>query len=274
LRGISRASLAEVKEHLAATLSGPGAADGAGVTVGDELFAVVHLLDHEHALRRALSNPAKPGGEKAAVVGSLLTGQVSAATAELTAAAVRLRWSSPRDLTDALEQLAVTSLVTAADAQGKLDELEDELFRFGRMVAAQPELRLALSNPLLSPERKRDLLDSLLRGKVTDVTLRLITEAAEHPRGRSLESGIEEYARLAAERRERLVAIVRTANELTAAQRGRLVTALAATYGHEVHLNVVLDPHLVGGLSVQLGDEVIDGTVASRLATARRRLAG
>ncbi len=245
-----------------------------GVTVGDELFAVVHLLDREHALRRALSNPAKPGDEKSAVVESLLTDEVSPATAELAAAAVRLRWSSPRDLTDALEELAVNALVTAADAQGKLDELEDELFRFGRMVAAQPDLRLALSNPLLPPDRKRDLLTSLLRGKVTDVTLRLLTEAAEHPRGRSLESGIDEYARLAAERRERLVAVVRTSSELSAAQRGRLATALAAVYGHEVHLNVVLEPRLVGGLSVQLGDEVIDGTVISRLETARRRLAG
>ncbi|HUK73722.1 MAG TPA: F0F1 ATP synthase subunit delta [Streptosporangiaceae bacterium] len=273
MRGISRASLAEVKEHLTAALAGRPAADGTAMSVGDELFAVVRLLDREHALRRALSNPAKPGEEKAAVAEALLGGKVSPATAEITAAAVRLRWSSPRDLTDGLEQLAVAALVTAADAQGKLDDLEDGLFRFGRVVAAQPELRLALSNPLLPPERKHDLLTSLLARKVTDVSLRLISEAAEHPRGRSLESSLEEYARLAAERRERVVAIVRTATELSAAQRGRLVTALAAVYGHEVHLNVVIDARLVGGLSVQVGDEVIDGTVVSRLETARRRLA-
>lgn len=274
MRGVSRASLAEAAQHLATALSGSAAGDGTAMRVGEDLFAVVHLLDREHALRRALADPAKPGDEKAAVAGALLAGKVSPAAAEFTAAVVRLRWSSPRELADALAQLAVTALVTDADARGKLDDLEDELFRFSRVVAAQPELRIALSNPLLPPERKHDVLTSLLEGKVTDVSLLLISEAAEHPRGRSLDANLEEYARLAAQWRQRLVAVVRTTTELSARQRARLAATLAAAYGHEVHLNVVLDPGVVGGLSVQVGDEVIDGTVASRLAAVRRRLVG
>jgi F-type H+-transporting ATPase subunit delta len=273
LRGTSRASLAEVKERLAEAV-GDASSRERIATVGDELFAVVHLLDHEHGLRRALADPAKPADEKAAVVTALLAGKVSPATVELTAAAVRLRWSSPRDLVDALEQLAVSALVADAEAAGKLDDLEDELFRFGRVVAAEPSLRAALSDPAASPERKRDLLATLLGGKVTQQALRLTSEAAQHPRGRSLEKNLDEYARLAAERRQRLVAVVRTATRLSDEQRRRLAAALAAAYGHEVHLNVVLDPGVVGGLSVQVGDEVIDGTVATRLAAVRRRLAG
>jgi F-type H+-transporting ATPase subunit delta len=274
VRGVSRASLAEAKEQLAAALAGPAAADGTALAVGSDLLAVVHLLDREHALRRALSDPAKPAGEKAAVVEQLLAGQVSPVAVELTAAAVRLRWSAPRDLADALEQLAVTALMIAADAQGQLDDVEDELFRFSRVVAAETDLRVALADPFTPPERKHELLALLLEGKVPEVTMRLIAEAAEYPRGRSLEKSLEEYMRLAAQRRQRVVAVVRTATELSAGQRARLATALAAAYGHEVQLNMVLDPQVVGGLAIQVGDEVIDGTVASRLETVRRRLAG
>ncbi len=273
MKSTSRASLAEVKQRLAEVVD-DAASRPQAATIGDELFAVVHLLDQQHGLRRALADPAKPAAEKAAVVGALLDGQVSPATVELTAAAVRLRWSGPRDLVDALDQLAVATLVADAEAEGQLDDLEDELFRFGRVVAAEPGLRSALSDAAASPERKRDLLTTLLGGKVTQQALRLITEAAQHPRGRSLDKNLDDYARLAAERRQRVVAVVRTATRLSDEQRRRLAAALAAAYGHEVHLNVVLDPGVTGGLSVQVGDEVIDGTVATRLAAVRRRLAG
>jgi F-type H+-transporting ATPase subunit delta len=273
MRGASRASLAEMKEHLGETI-GAAADVERSAALGDELFAVVHLLDREHSLRRALSDPSKPADEKAAVTASLLNGKVSPGAAELIASAVRLRWSAPRDLADALAQLAVTAFVASAEADGKLDDLEDELFRFGRVVAAEPGLRAALSDPSASAVRKRDLLAGLLRGKATEQAIRLITEAASHPRGRSLEANLEEYAGLAAQRRERLVAVVRTATQLSGEQRQRLAAALAAAYGHEVHLNVVLDPGVIGGLSVQVGDEVVDGTVASRLEALRRRLAG
>src|SRR6266571_544909 len=278
MRGASRASLAELKERLAAELPEPTRADETASQVartaaalGEELFAFVHLLDREHGLRRTLSDPARSADQKAALVRALLEGKVAAAAAELAAAAAALRWSRPRDLTDAVEQLAVMAHLISAEAQGKLDDLEDELFRFGRVVAAEPRLRGALSDPSAAPERKRALLAELLEAKVTEPTLRLITEAAQYPRGRSLDRSLDEYARLAAERRQRLVAVVRTAAALTDAQRSRLAAALAETYGHEVHLNVVLDPGVIGGLSVEVGGEVIDATVASRLKTLRRR---
>ena len=103
--------------------------------------------------------------------------------------------------------------------------------------------------------------------------MRLITQATLQARGRTLDASLEEFARLAAERRERLVAEVHVAIALTAAQRRRLAAALAASYGHDVHLNIVLDPKVIGGMSVQIAGERIDGTMASRLAGLRRRLA-
>jgi F-type H+-transporting ATPase subunit delta len=271
VRGASRASLAELTERLRQVLAGPQARDQAA-SAADGLFAVVQLFDREHGLRRALSDPAKPAGEKAAVAEALLTGKVPAEAVTLTSEAASRRWSRPRDLPDALEETAVRAAVIGADAADQLDDLEDELFRFSRVVEANPPLRAALADPGLPRDRKRSLVAALLEGKVTAATLQLVTEAAMFPRGRSLEANLDAYARLAAQQRERLVAVVRTATELGPAQRDRLAAALARIYGREVHLNVVLDPGVIGGLSVRIADDVIDGTVAGRLETVRRRL--
>ncbi len=164
--------------------------------------------------------------------------------------------------------------ISAAAERGRhLDDLEDQLFRFGRVVAGAPDLRSALSNPQVPARYKQQLLGTLLEGKVTPDTLRLVDEAAVHSRGRSLDASLAEYARLAAQWRQRLIAVVRVALQLTARQRERLVSALEAAYGHEIHLDVIVDPGVLGGMSIQIGDEFIDGSVVSRLSTLRRRLA-
>lgn len=271
MRGASRASFADLTERLAA-------ADITSATVAtrlaDELFAVVGLLDTEHGLRRALSDPGKPAAGKAAVASALLHGKVTQRAESFVVAAAEARWAASVEMTDALEQLAVEVMVIAADAEGTLDDLEDELFRFGRVVAANPDLRAALADPAMPSEGKRELLRELLAGKVTPVSLRMITQVVTHPRGRSLSAALELCAGIAARRRQQLIAVVRSAVELTASQRRRLTEALAATYGHRIHLNVVQDPSVLGGISVQIGDELIDATTASRLAEVRRRLAG
>ena len=244
MRGASGASLAEASDQLSAAATDKATAD----TLGDELFAVARLLDSEHGLRRALTDPARSAEAKTSLIRSLLTGKVSAATLDLVSDLVSNRWSAPRDLADAAEELAARAVVISADRSRKLDDLEDELFRFGRVVAAQPDLRGALSDPYLPDDRKRGLIGALLDGKVTPAAEKLITQAALDPRGRTLENSLEDYARLAA--------------------------ALAAIYGHEVHLNIVLDAHVIGGMSIQVGDEFIDASVVSRLAVLRRKLAG
>lgn len=269
MRGISRASLAEVEDRLGPVTTSPREA----VAVGDELFAVAGLLASQSALRRALSDPSRPPEARSGLASSLLGGKVSDATVGLIAAVAAARWSAPGDLAEAVEQLAVQAIVAAAEQEDRLDDLEDELFRFGRIVASEPALRMALTNPFLSADAKRELLGQLLAGKVTPEAQRLIVLAAVNPLGRSLDVSLDEYARLAARRRERLVAEVHVAVALTEQQRGRLAAALATTYGHQVHLNVVLDPRVEGGLTVRVGDELIDGSVATRLAEARRRLA-
>jgi F-type H+-transporting ATPase subunit delta len=269
MRGISRASLAELEERLTPITASAATA----APLGNELFTVAGLLYSQPALRRALADPSRPADARSALAASLLTGRVSEATTSLVAAAVAARWSLPGDLTDAVEQLAAEAIVAAADAEGRLDELEDELFRFSRVVASQPELRIVLTNPFVSADTKRALLEHLLAGKVTPEALRLITEATVSPLGRSVDVSLEHYAQLAARRRELLVAEVRAAVALTSQQRARLAATLATAYGHQVHLNVVLDPKVAGGMTVRVGDDLIDGSVATRLAGARRKLA-
>ena len=267
MRGASRASYAELREQLSAEARGVVTAE----RVGDELFAVVRLLDDEHGLRRALADPTKPSDEKRAVVGRLLHGKVSAPTERLVTEAVAASWATPGELSDALEQLAVEALTIVAQNENSLDDLEDDLFRFGRLVSAQPGLRSALIGTT-SPEAKASLLAGLLSDKVSAVSLSLITQVLTHPRGRSPQAVLDLCASIAARRREQLIAVVRVATELSAAQRRRLADALTNAYGQGIHLNVVHDPAVIGGMSVQIGDELVDGTAASRLAEVRRKL--
>ena len=269
MRGASRASYAELRERLAATV--PGAPIAA--QVGDELFAVTRLLDSEHGLRRSLADPTKPGEEKAALVTRLLRGRIAETTVDLVAEAAAARWGSSGDLADAIEQLAIEALTLAAQFDGTLDDLEDDLFRFGRVVSGQPQLRTALVGPVSEPA-KQGLLRDLLATKVSTTSLSLITQLLTHPRGRSPQVALDLAASIAARRREELIAVVRVATELTPQQRQRLGRMLAAQHGRAIHLNVVLDPAVIGGMSVQIGDELIDGTAASRLAEVRRKLAG
>jgi F-type H+-transporting ATPase subunit delta len=270
MRGASRASFAQLREQLAAENITSG---GVATRLADELFGVVGLLDSVHGLRRSLSDPGKPADLKGQVASALLRGKVTRRTENLVVAAVQSRWASPGDMVDAIEQLAIEAMVIAAESRDVLDDLEDELFRFGRVVAGQPDLRAALADSSLPNDRKQALLDALLDGKVTAVTLGLISQMVAHPRGRPLHVALEMCADIAARRRQQLIAVVRAAVELSAGQRGRLAEALAASYGHRVHLNVIVDPSVVGGISIQIGDELIDGTAATRLAEVRRRLA-
>jgi F-type H+-transporting ATPase subunit delta len=268
MRGISRTSLAEVEERLAPLTASPETA----MSLGEELFSVAGVLATQSALRRALSDPSRSARARADLATSVLQGKVSDDAAGLVAAVASARWSSPRDVTDAVEQLAAQAVIAAAEHEGRLDDLEDELFRFGRVVASQPELRMALTSPFVDADAKSQLLADLLAQKVSPEALRLITQAAIQTLGRSLDVSLEDYARLAARRRERLVAEVHVAAPLSDEQRERLAAALAAAYGHQVHLNVVLDPRVSGGMTIRVGDELIDGSVATRLASARRRL--
>ncbi|MFD9794048.1 F0F1 ATP synthase subunit delta [Streptomyces sp. NPDC059070] len=271
MNGASREALAAARERLDALMDHTSV-DAA--KLAEELAAVTALLDREVSLRRVLTDPAQPAEAKAELAGRLLGGQVGGETTDLVSGMVRSRWSQSRDLVDALEELANTADFTAAQKAGALDDVEDELFRFGRIIASDTGLRSALTNRAASASAKGELLRSLLDGKANPATARLVARLVTKPRGRSLEAGLESLSKLAAERRERMVAVVTSAVPLTDVQKQRLGAALAKVYGRQMHLNLDVDPAVLGGITVRVGDEVIDGTVAQRLDEASRRLAG
>ncbi|MFC6082216.1 F0F1 ATP synthase subunit delta [Sphaerisporangium aureirubrum] len=269
MRGLSRSSFATVEERFNAV-----AATADLGRLAADLHGVAVLLDREHALRRNLSDPARHAEQKAEVARMLLGAKVSEAAMETVVAAVSARWSRSADLADALERLSVIASAAEGESHGMLDDVEDELFRFGRIVEANPRLRMVLADISVPAEAKGRLVAELLEGKVTPVTLGLVTRLVGYPRGRSLETGLNEYIWLVAEQRQQLVAVVRSAVPLTDAQKRRLADWLRTTYGRDVHLNTEVDSRVIGGFSVRLGDEMIDTTIAGRIEEVRRRLAG
>ncbi|MET7638474.1 F0F1 ATP synthase subunit delta [Streptomyces sp. NPDC005438] len=271
MNGASREALATAREQVNA-LTESTSVDA--TKLADDLAAVTALLDREVSLRRVLTDPAQPGERKAELVGRLLGGQVGGEAADLVSGMVRSRWSSPRDLVDAIEELADYADLIAAERAGALDDVEDELFRFNRTVASSTDLRSALTSRTASGSAKVELLSRLLGGRAKPATERLVTRLVTQPRGRSLEGGLEDLSKLAAERRDRSVATVTSAVPLSDQQKDRLGSVLARLYGRQVHLNLDVDPTVLGGITVRIGDEVINGSIADRLEEANRRMAG
>jgi F-type H+-transporting ATPase subunit delta len=266
LRGAS----AEALRELTGSLGSSGTLEDQA-KLGRDLFGVVGILRGDAALRRALTDNSVEGDSKAGLATAVFGKAVVDKAASLVADAASRRWTSSADLATTLERLAVIATVRSAGAKGK--QVGDELFGVRRMVDTSPELRSALSDPSRTSADRSGLLAGLIAGKVETATETLVAEAVSRGRG-SVDSALDEYLELSAEALEEMVATVHTARELSDADERRLSDALSKQYSTTVQLHVVLDPDLIGGLKVEIGDDVIDGTVSSRLDDARRRVAG
>lgn len=270
MHGSSRQALHTVRERLTELAGQTDASAMSGL--GEGLLSVVRLLDREGNLRRTLGDPALDGQAKQQLVQGLLGSQLDQAALDLLQQVVAQRWSSARELVDAVEVLGITAVFLVAESAGELDAVEDELFRFARTLSGEPELRAVLTDRGLDVERKQALIDGLLDGKVKAGTKRIVQALVITPRGRTLEDGLEDFARLAADVRSRTLATVTTAVPLEDTQRERLQASLSAQLGRQVHIQSEIDPRVVGGVLVRVGDEVIDGSTRHRLAEARRTL--
>ncbi|WP_409485159.1 F0F1 ATP synthase subunit delta [Arsenicicoccus dermatophilus] len=266
MQGASRGALVESRRTLQGVLD--SGTDWSRLS--DDLFAMTSVLDGSATLRRAFADPTRDAESKRVLARRLFDGKVTPAAITVLSAVTAQRWSTERDLSDAVELLAVETQVAMAVAGGRADDVEEQLFRFERAVAGAPALREALADGQAPVESKARLIERLLYGKVHPETGRLIHQAVTAGRGRTLSSTIEEYLAVAAERRDQLSAVVTVAAPLTAQQQARLAAALGRTYGRTVLLKVVLDPEVVGGIRVQIGDEVVDGTIVTKLDAARR----
>jgi len=270
LQAASRESLADLNARLDVFVDQVGAADLN--RLADQLFSVARLLSGETTLRRHLADPSVAEEARTGLVQRLLGSQLDRPALEAVAAAVAARWSRPVDLVDALEALARNAVLGSADKGQRLDEVEDELFRFGRILDREPDLSALLADTGRPLDGRLGLLDRVLAGKVTPATATLLRQAVSLPRGRHLDVIAEELAELAAARRELSVARVTTPVRLTPDQEQRLTGSLSRLYGRPMSLQVELDESLLGGLVVRVGGEVIDGSVAGRIEAARRHL--
>lgn len=239
--------------------------------LAEELFAVVDVLDQQPALRRALTDPGLEPDARGAVIDALFGQRISPATVQVLREAAGKRWGSASGLAAALERQGVRAVFINAQQSSTLEQVEDELFRFSRVVDADGALRAALADRSASLTARRDLVGDLLTGKADAATVYLARRAVA-ARTRSFELTMRGYLTLAAAQRDRAVARVVVASPLTGEQYERLTGVLGRQLGRAVSLQVVVDPTIVGGVRVTVGDEIIDGTVSGRLEHARRQL--
>jgi F-type H+-transporting ATPase subunit delta len=264
----SRESFAEAVDKLGADT---GTATAAQLTtIADEILSVAGILRTEPRLRRALIDPSRRGADRAELLKSLLAGKVSATALDVLATLVAGRWSTPNELLDATERLGTDAVLESAAKSDKLGEVEDELFRFGQIVSGNSQLAVTLSDPGAPVDRRVKLVDDLLKGRSQPVTLRLIEVALEGYGGRSFETSLSRLVELTAAKRDRQVAYVTVAKPLDDAEEERLSAKLSDIYGRQVSLKVDVDPSIIGGISVQVGSDLYDGTILRRLNQARQ----
>ncbi len=265
LRGAS----AEARRELVSHAGKAGTLDETAV-LGEQLLAIARVLRAQPALRRVCTDASVQPEAKAALADNVFSGKVNGQALDVARTAVQQRWTSSRDLAEVLEELGIQALVRSAGAQAP--RVSDELFAIAQLVEHTPELRDALSDPARSDDDKAALLESMFDGKVLPATLRLLCQAerSEMPMVRAL-AAVE---KVAAEVQDELLAVVHTAKPLDPTEITRLTQALGKAYDATVHLHIVEDPSLIGGLRIEIGDDVIDGSVASKLDIARRRIAG
>lgn len=241
---------------------------------GDQLLGVTRFLVDQPRLRRALSDPARTADDREGLLRGLVAGQVGALAIDVVAALVRGRWGSPAELVDGTEQLAVSALLLAAAKDGTLANVEDQLFRFGRLVDGDAGLASALGATGTDPKGRAELVERLLEGKAEPVTAKLAAAACYGIGGRSFHASLAHLVESAAAAHDEAVAYVTVAAPLDEAGERQLAAKLTLVYGLPVTLKVTVDPAIVGGIRVQVGSELWDGSVSRRLDEARQALAG
>lgn len=241
------------------------------LALAEELFAVGRIVGASLQLRTLLSDPAGDADTKRAALAAVVGSSVSAQALGLLETVVSSRWSSDDDLLAGIEDLGLRAVAASAPASA---DIVGELFAFGSSVTSNHELELAIGSKLGDAASKASLVDALLSGKVSAHTLAVVRHLVQQPRGRRIGELISDAASTVADETGSIIATVSSASPLSAAQLTRLQAGLSASHGRQVTVNLVIDPELIGGVRVAIGDDVIDGSVATRLSELRLQLAG
>jgi len=260
----TRAALAVSRRELAST----SAKDG--LVIGEQLFEAGRVLGTSASLRSAFADPAAAPEAKTALVGRLFAGLGEPARSILSTV-VATRWSTQNDLLAGIEELGIRAIARSAPAG---TTIEDELFAFGTAVASNADLELAVSSKLGTNEAKAALVTALLGRGASKHSIAIVRHVVQQPRGRRIAELLSSSATAVADEASLSIATVTSAAPLSAAQLERLGEGLAAKYGRGIRLNQVVDSSIIGGIRVQVGDDMIDGTVSTRLTQLRLQLAG
>ncbi|MGP9539417.1 F0F1 ATP synthase subunit delta [Brachybacterium sp. AOP43-C2-M15] len=269
MRGTSSTSFGEVlRQAESAFAADPGSLE----TCAQELFSVADAIDSSNQLVRVLSDPGRPAEVKEAAVRSLFGDRVSPQTLGSALEVARHRWSEQEDILDALELLGVSALLDLAHSEGALEQVEGELFEISRLIDASGDLTAALDGLRDEPSERSALLRRMLDGRAHRLAVALASRAVGRRTELKPARRVEELARFASERRRRAFAEVSSAVPLNDAQQSRLSAVLSGIYGREIQVNLQIDPDVVGGLRIQVGDDLYDATVLARLSRARSKL--
>jgi F-type H+-transporting ATPase subunit delta len=251
-----------------AALSVPGGTTD--LATGENLFGAGRAIGSSSQLLSALGDAAADPSAKAALVRAVFAREVTPRALELLAVAVSERWSSHDDLLAGIEELGLRASAMSAPAEMSI---EGELFAFGETVSSDDELELALASKLGKVDAKAALVHKLLVGKVSGQTLAIVRHLVQQPRGRRIGELLRHAASVVADQAGTSIATITSAGVLTPGQLARLQKNLQERHGRALTVNQVVDPALVGGVRVQIGDLVIDGSIATRLADLRLQLA-
>jgi F-type H+-transporting ATPase subunit delta len=273
MRSASRLALANLSDRFSTIAK---SLDNNGLSsLSAELVSVAKMLEQEIVVTRYLTVPAEDPAPRVRLIERLISGKVGDPTLDVLRAAVSERWSANSDLVDAIEHVSRQALLEVAEREDQVDEVEDQLFRFSRILDAQPRLAILLGDYAAPAEGRIALLRKVLDSSsvsVNKITIALLSQTVELLRGEPAEEAVNFLTEVAVARRGEIVAQVSAAAELSDAQRTRVTEVLSRIYGHPVTVQLQIDPALLGGLSITVGDEVIDGTLASRLAAAKAQL--
>jgi F-type H+-transporting ATPase subunit delta len=239
------------------------------LATGEQLLAAALVVSGSHELRAALADDTAKDSDRKGIVDAVFGKYTKSARAVLESLATS-RWSSEDDLVAGIEELGIRALASSAP---KTLSIDDELFEFGVAVTSDSELELALGSKLGGVDGKVSLVDALLDGKASKQTIAILKALLAQPRGRRIAELIRYAATIVADESGNGIATITVASPLDAAQRKRVGTALSSQYGRDIRINEIVDPAILGGMRVQVGSEVIDGTISNRVADLRIRLA-
>ncbi|MGO1508403.1 MAG: F0F1 ATP synthase subunit delta [Microbacteriaceae bacterium] len=256
-------------QALAASTAALAQAKDVTLDTAGELFTAARLVGESGQLSGALADPAAPAELRQKVVATVF-GTMSATTQQVVASAASQRWSDADGLVAGIEELAIRATAIAEPST----DIEGELFSFLRVIAGNAELELALGGRLGDDTAKGALIEKLLGGTASAPTVLIVSSLVRQPRGRRVRQLLNRAMKIVSAQGGRIVATVHTASPLSDAQRNRLGEALTGRYAGQVSINEVIDPTVVGGLRVQVADDVIDGSISARLADLRQKLAG